>query len=62
VFTEPLPSNEMRDTYTHTLVGGIYEVRHCDGLRCHDIHTKFHKEWLKNSKVDRGGSTDTQRA
>jgi hypothetical protein len=23
------------------LLGGVYEVRHCDGIRCHDIHSKF---------------------
>jgi hypothetical protein len=27
-------------------MGGIYEVRRCGGLRCHDIHTKFHKDWF----------------
>jgi hypothetical protein len=32
---------------------GIYEVRRLDGLRWHDIHTKFHK----NSKVVKGGCT-----
>jgi hypothetical protein len=35
-------------------MGEIYEVRYWDGLRCHDIHTKFHTEWLRQSKVDRG--------
>jgi hypothetical protein len=29
---------------THKLMGGIYEVRRSDGLRCHDIHTKFHTD------------------
>jgi hypothetical protein len=24
-------------------------------LRCHDIHTKFHKDWLRYSKVDGEG-------
>jgi hypothetical protein len=28
------------------LVGGIYEVRSWNGLRCRDIRTKFHKDWL----------------
>jgi hypothetical protein len=36
---------------THRLLGGIYEVRRLDGLRCHDIHTKFHKDWFSHSKV-----------
>jgi hypothetical protein len=30
----------------------------CDGLRCRDIHTKFHKDWLRHSKADRMGYTD----
>jgi hypothetical protein len=25
-------------TYRHRLMGGMYEVCHSDGLRCHDIH------------------------
>jgi hypothetical protein len=27
------------------------------GLRWHDTHTKFHKDWFSHSKVDRGGQT-----
>jgi hypothetical protein len=42
-------------------MGGIYEVRHWDGLMCYDIHTKFHKDWFNQSKVY-GGITDTQKA
>jgi hypothetical protein len=58
VFTEPLPSND-RGIYiqTHTLRGGIYEVRRRDGLGCDDIHTKFHKYWSSQSKFER---EDTQ--
>jgi hypothetical protein len=26
-----------------------------DELRCYDIHSKFHKEWFRHSKVDRRG-------
>jgi hypothetical protein len=33
---------------THRLMEGIYEI-------CHDIHTKFHKDWFRHSKVDRKG-------
>jgi hypothetical protein len=57
-FTEPLPSNEWRDTHTGSLMGGIYEASGWDGLRCHDIHTKFHKAWFRHSKVkgERGDS------
>jgi hypothetical protein len=40
-------------------MGGIYEVRQWDRLRCHDIHTEFHKEWFRHSKVGRGGYTDS---
>jgi hypothetical protein len=38
-------------------MGGIYEVRHCDGLRCHNTHTKFYKGGFKYSNIVRG---DTQ--
>jgi hypothetical protein len=37
---------------THRLIGGIVEVRRWDGLRCHGIDTKFHKDWFKHSVVD----------
>jgi hypothetical protein len=40
-FTEPQPNNK-----THILMGDIYEVCHWNGLRCHDTHTKFHKDWF----------------
>jgi hypothetical protein len=43
----------------HRLMGGIYEVCHWDGLRCHDIHAKVHKRILIHSKVD-GWGADTQ--
>jgi hypothetical protein len=29
-------------------MGWIYEVRRFDELRCHDIHTKFHKDWFSH--------------
>jgi hypothetical protein len=32
-------------------MGGIYEIRHSEELRCHDTHTKFHKDWFRHSKV-----------
>jgi hypothetical protein len=63
VFTEPLPSNDKRiQMETHRLMGGIYELRRWDGLRCRNIHTEFHKDWFKHSKVNSGGYTDTQTA
>jgi hypothetical protein len=40
--------------HTHGLVGRIYEVRRWDELRCRDIHTEFHKDWFRHSKVDSG--------
>jgi hypothetical protein len=38
------------------LMGGIYELRRLDGVMCQDIrvHTKFHKDWSRHSKVNRG--------
>jgi hypothetical protein len=39
IFTAPFLSNDRRDI--HRLMGGVYEVRRWDELRCHDIHTKF---------------------
>jgi hypothetical protein len=37
----------------------LRNVRGCnggitDGLGCHDIHAKFHKDWFRHSKVVRG--------
>jgi hypothetical protein len=44
------------DTHTDTQTnGGTYEVRCSDGLRGHDIHTKFHKDWFTHSKLNSGG-------
>jgi hypothetical protein len=40
----------------YRLMGGICEVCSWDGLRCHDVHTKFHKDWFRHSKVIRGDS------
>jgi hypothetical protein len=30
------------------LMEGMYEVSRSDGLRCHDTHTKFYKDWLRH--------------
>jgi hypothetical protein len=52
VSTEPLPNNDKgTHTQTYRLMGDIYEVSLWDGLRCHDIH----KDWLRHSRIDRGG-------
>jgi hypothetical protein len=31
------------------LMREIYELCHWDGLRWHDIHTKFREDWFRNS-------------
>jgi hypothetical protein len=36
-------------------MGDIYEVRRRDGLRCHDMHTKLHKDPFSHSKLMVGG-------
>jgi hypothetical protein len=33
------------------LRGEIYELRSSNGLRCHDTHAKFNKDWFSHSKV-----------
>jgi hypothetical protein len=52
-FTEPLPSNHKGGIHIQTrrLIGGIYKIQCWDGLRNHDMHTKFHKNCFKHSKV-----------
>jgi hypothetical protein len=47
-FTEPLPSKN----------GRVYEVRRYDGLNCHDIRTKFYKDWSGIQKLI-GADTQT---
>jgi hypothetical protein len=42
------------------LMGVIYELYHGDGLRCRDIHAKFHKNWFRHTKVV-SGDTQTHR-
>jgi hypothetical protein len=47
-----LPSRSLATyTYTHRLMGGIYEVRRWDGLSCYDTHTKFYEEWFGQSNL-----------
>jgi hypothetical protein len=36
---------------TYKRMGGIYDVCHSDGLRCHDTHTKFHTDLFRHSQV-----------
>jgi hypothetical protein len=58
VFTEPLLSNDRGiHIQTHRLIRGIYEVRRWDGLRCHDIRTKFNKDYFRYLEVERGIQT-----
>jgi hypothetical protein len=47
---------------THRLMVRIFEVRRWDGHSCHDVHTKFHKDWFTHSKVDRGWYRHTRQA
>jgi hypothetical protein len=55
VFTEPLPSNDRWILIqTQRLMGGFYEERRWDGLRCRDMHTKFLKYWFSHSNVSKG--------
>jgi hypothetical protein len=39
---------------------GIYEIRHRDGLRWHDVHASFHIVWYRRSEVGRATCTYTQ--
>jgi hypothetical protein len=49
-FTEPLPSNDRGiHIQTYRMMGWIYEVLRSDGLKCHDVHTKFYKECFSHS-------------
>jgi hypothetical protein len=41
------------------LMGGIYDLYRRDGVGCRDIHTTFHKDWLRHSKVNGEGDTHT---
>jgi hypothetical protein len=38
--------------YTHRLMGGIYEVRRCDGLRCHKDWLSFKSWWGGDRHID----------
>jgi hypothetical protein len=58
--SEPFPSNDRGDARTDRLMRGIYEVRRSDRDSYHDIHTKFHKNYSRHSKVIREGYTHTQ--
>jgi hypothetical protein len=61
VFTEVLPSKEMVDTNTDTENDGMdLKVRRLDWLRCHDVHTNFHKDMFRHSEVSKDGFTGAQ--
>jgi hypothetical protein len=47
-------------SFIHSIMWGIYEVHCWDGLRYHDIHTKFHKCWYSHSKVNSHRYTDIE--
>jgi hypothetical protein len=38
------------------LMAAIYELCHPDGVRWHDIYSKFHKDWFWYAKVKRGNT------
>jgi hypothetical protein len=63
VFTEPLSRNDTRgiQIQTHRLMREIYEVRRWDGFSCHDIHTKFRKDWFRHPKLKSGRDSQTHR-
>jgi hypothetical protein len=44
---------------THKLMGGIYEVRRCDWVRCHDVHTEFHEPGSEIQKLIGEGDSQT---
>jgi hypothetical protein len=33
------------------MMGGINELGHWNWVRWHDMHTKFHEDWFKNSNI-----------
>jgi hypothetical protein len=54
VCTELLPDNDKGiHVQEHRLLRGVYEIRRLDGLRCHDVDTKFHEDLFRHSKVKR---------
>jgi hypothetical protein len=58
--TEPLPSNEKGiHIQTHRLMGGFFNYAVEMGSVAVNIHTKFHKDRFKRSKVKRVGYTHT---
>jgi hypothetical protein len=48
-FTFHLHSLHYLDNLKFRETGGIYEVRHCDGLTWHDIHATFHNNRFRYS-------------
>jgi hypothetical protein len=59
VFSVPLHSNEDDDIRSGRLTERIQEVRRWNDFRCHNMHTKFHENWLRHSKIDKRRFTDT---
>jgi hypothetical protein len=51
-----LPSDIWEAVMLVLLIGRIYELHRCDGLRCH-VDTEFHTDWFRHSKVSRQGYT-----
>jgi hypothetical protein len=42
------------------VIEGIYELCRSDVLICHDMHAKFHTDWLVVQITERVTLTDTQ--
>jgi hypothetical protein len=62
VFTEPFLNNDRGiHIQTHRLMREISELLRWDGLSCHDIHTKFHKDFFRHSKLKGGKHRHTDR-
>jgi hypothetical protein len=38
------------------LIGGYVKCAIEMGFKCHDIHTKFHRDWFNRSKVNKGNT------
>jgi hypothetical protein len=43
------------ETHTDTQTDReVYEISSWDGLRCHNIQTKFHEDWFRHSEINGG--------
>jgi hypothetical protein len=56
LFTELLPSNGRR-MHMPTQLADIHKACHWEGLMCHGIHAKLHKDWCFCSKFYKNSAT-----